>query len=133
MNSPIQDLAAAQQELKRAYLMIEQGDFDQALSCCESAAKLADQSPLARILQANILASTGNLKEALGQLRQITKRWPAEPLGHLHFAEVCFFMNRMPQAQKALVAARALELDEEQVEFLDQLEQFWSASPAQDA
>lgn len=115
----------AQLELKRAYLMVEQGDLEQALERCALARQLAPQQPLPQILEANILSAKGAHKEALALLRQVTKRWPDEALGHIHFAEVCFMMGRTSQAQRSLEQARAKALKPDEVALLETLSSFW--------
>lgn len=125
MESPTQ--TNAQLELKRAYLMVEQGDLEQARERCALAKQLAPQQPLPQILEANILSAQGAHKEALALLRQVTKRWPDEALGHIHFAEVCFMMGRVSQAQRALEVARAKASSPDQVELIETLSSFWGS------
>ena len=122
--------AQAQLELKRAYLMIEHGQWEEAFASCELAAKLAPHSPTPRLLYGHFLASAGRPREALAELRQVTRRWPDLALGHLYFAEACFMAGRKDQGLKALGAARAQGLEPDLAALADSLEQVWTGELA---
>ena len=71
-----EDRAAAQVELKRAYLLVEYGEIDDALQACDAAAQLAASVSTPTVLKGAILTGIGRHKEALALLRQATRRWP---------------------------------------------------------
>jgi predicted Zn-dependent protease len=119
------DLAHAQLELKRAYLMLEAGDHDAATACCERAVALAPDHPTPTLMRGSILCAMGQARAALGVLRSARKRWPDEALTHVHFAEACLFAGRGSRAASALADARACPNADEHAELISSMEAFW--------
>ncbi len=116
----------ARGELRRAYLAVGFGRFDEALEACERARELIDgEHHLPATIRGSVLAAKGDLRGAIGALREVTRRFPEATLPRLHFAEACYLAGRERQADRALEAARRLGVDEH-AEFLDALEATWS-------
>ncbi len=125
-----EDRAAAQVELKRAYLLVEYGEIDDALKACDAAAQLAASVSTPTVLKGAILTGIGRHKEALALLRQATRRWPDAPLTHLHFAEACYFAGRERQARQALDEAQRADSDGEHATLIDALRTLWDGLAA---
>ncbi|MFP4600479.1 MAG: tetratricopeptide repeat protein [Persicimonas sp.] len=125
---------AAQEELKRAYMQVSFGQFDQAIESCERAARHLPDHHLPAALKGSFELAAGRVREALGTLRQATRRWNDQPLPWLYFAEACFLGGRRRQGLRALDKAEkhAARMEQgEQVaqigELIDELRQIWKA------
>ncbi len=126
MTNPIEDdLARAQLELKRAYLLLEAGEADLAAESAERAVSIAPDHPIPTIIRGAILCAMGNSRGALGALRAARKRWPSEALAHVHFAEACFFAGRDTRGVSALSDARSCPNSTAHAALIDSMEGFW--------
>lgn len=107
---------AAQEELKRAYMQVSFGQFDQAIESCERAAQNLPDHHLPAALKGSFELAAGRVREALGTLRQATRRWNDQPLPWLYFAEACFLGGRRRQGLRALDKAEQFAAQMEQGE-----------------
>lgn len=112
-------------ELKRAYLLVSWGNFDEAIEVCRRADQLAEPAHhLPRTMIGNFLVAKGEVGEALKVLRQVTREFPEEALPQIHFSEACYLAGRKRQGDRAF--SKACDLDDgEYAELLDELEASW--------
>jgi predicted Zn-dependent protease len=108
MNQPL-DLAQAQQELQRAYLLLSYADTEAARAACARARAHAPDHPMPVLLDGSILIAAGQLRDALALLRRATQRWPNEPLAHIYLAEANLLLGRRDAGLKCLATAQALD------------------------
>ena len=97
----------AQQELKKAYLRMEEGQVERAIELCESASTLAPESPLPPTLAASFYLAIGDHTTALKRLRAVLRRWPTFALAHAYVAEVHLLNGRRKPGWDALEKAEA--------------------------
>jgi predicted Zn-dependent protease len=116
---------AAQLELKRAYVQLGFGQFDEALDSCERAGELLGDHYLPDTLRGAVLSARGRHKEAVAVLKKVTRRHEGRALPHLYFAEACFLSGREQQARRALDAAEACERTQQETQMLAQLRELW--------
>lgn len=115
----------ARDELRRAYLLVSFGNYDEAIEACHRADDLVDGSHhLPKTLEGNFLVSRGDVRAAIKTLRKVTKSFPDETLPQIHFAEACYFGGRKRQGDRALKKAKDLD-DGEYREMIDELEAAW--------
>jgi predicted Zn-dependent protease len=126
--------SAGQVELKRAYLHVSFGQYDQAIEACDRAAAAAPEHHLPATLRGSFEMAAGRVRDALGTLRPVTRRHPDEPLPKIYFAEACFLAGRHRQGLRALKQAEAIcqeAQDDPQVaqciELVDGLRQIWQS------
>jgi predicted Zn-dependent protease len=119
------DWERARQELRRGYMLVSFGQFEPAIEACRRADELVDgEHHLPRTLEGNALVARGDLREAIGVLREVTQNFPQAALPQMHFAEACYLAGRKRQADRAL--DRAGELDDgEHADFLEALQTTW--------
>jgi predicted Zn-dependent protease len=117
----------AQEELKRGYLHVSFGQYDEGIKACRSAAELAPDHHLPPTLEGSFEMAAGRLREALGTLRKATRRHPDQPLPWLYFAEACFLSGRRRQGERALGKAQALDEPGEHGDLIADLRQTWQA------
>lgn len=118
---------SAQESLKKAYLFLSYGQYQEAIDACDAAARLAPGHPLAPTLKGSFELAVGRVNEALGTLRAVTRRHPKHALALLYFAEACFLAGRSAAAQRALDQLDKLTLSEALREFRDELVQVWDS------
>lgn len=116
---------SAQELLKKAYLFLSYGQYEEAIEACEAASRAAPGHPLAAVLKGSFEMAVGRINDALGTLRAVTNRHPEHPLALLYFAEACFLAGRSAAAQRALAQLDKLTLSEALREFRDELVQVW--------
>jgi predicted Zn-dependent protease len=116
---------AAQEELKRAWMQVSFGQFDRAIESCRRAAQLLPDHHLPPTLEGSFELAAGRVRQALGTLREATRRHQDQPLSWLYFAEACFLGGRRRQAVRALGKAEALPDPGEVGELIEQLRQTW--------
>ena len=98
-------------ELKRAYLLVSWGNFDEAIEVCRGADQLAEPAHhLPRTMIGNFLVAKGEVGEALKVLRQVTREFPEEALPQIHFSEACYLAGRKRQGDRAF--SKACDLDD---------------------
>ncbi|MBA2660962.1 MAG: tetratricopeptide repeat protein [Bradymonadaceae bacterium] len=95
-------LACAQAALKRAYLLLGYGHFEQAIAACEEAIAHCPNHPLAPALQGAILCASGRTSEALQHLARVMRRFPDEIVARIYFCEACFLGGRTQRGFKEL-------------------------------
>lgn|SRR5690554_406979 len=118
---------SAQELLKKAYLLLSYGQYEEAIAACEEASKVAPGHPLAAVLKGSFEMAVGRVNDALGTLRAVTNRHPEHPLALIYFAEACFLAGRSAAAQRALAQLDKLTLSEALCEFRDELVQVWDS------
>mgnify|MGYP001804196871 CR=1 FL=1 len=114
-------LASSQLALKKAYLLLEQGDIQDAMDCAEEAITLAPNHPTPYLVHANILCAVGFVQESMTRLQRARKKWPQSTLAHLYFAEACILLSRIPQAKRALHKAQRSDKNQEHREYCNTL------------
>jgi tetratricopeptide (TPR) repeat protein len=124
----------AQIELKRAYLHVSFGQYDQGIEACERAADAAPDHYLPATLRGSFEMAAGRVRDALGTLRPVTRRYPDEALPRLYFAEACFLAGRHRQGERALNQAYSIcqkqsdeSPSEQVVALLDELRRTWES------
>jgi len=100
------DEARAGAELGRAMVLLEMGEGDAALEACEDAVRYAPEEATPAVVRALVWQALGREREALSELRRITRRWPESALGHIHFAEACFLGGRARAGWRAMERAQ---------------------------
>ncbi len=119
------DWERARQELRRGYMLVSFGQFDDAIEACRRADTLVDGAHhLPRMIEGNVLVARGDLREAIGVLREVTREFPQAALPKMHFAEACYLAGRKRQGDRALDEAWELD-DGEHAEFLEALQTTW--------
>lgn len=113
-------------ELKRAYVQLGFGQFDEALQSCSAAGDVLDDHYLPQTLRGAILSASGRHKEALKTLKDLRLRHPERALPHLYFAEACLLSGRRQQGERALDAATQCEKSSQERQMLEHLRQLWS-------
>lgn len=118
----------ARDELRRAYLLVSFGRFDEAIEACRRADRLLEGGhPLPKTLAGNFSIARGDVATGLKLLREAIERFPDEPLPRIHFAEACFVDGRMRRGERALERARALDESESTfAELIDEVERAWA-------
>lgn len=120
------ELEAAQSELKRAYLLLGWGNYEEAIEICEEVdASLDGKHHLPETMRGSFLLAQGKVREALKVLRGVTKRFSDEALPQIYFAEACYLAGRQKQGDRALRKAKKLDGDGEHAELLENLEETW--------
>ena len=122
----------AQLELKRAYVQLGFGQFDEAMASCDRAAELVGEHYLPDTLRGAILSASGRHADALAELKRVRKRYPSQALPHLYFAEACYLSGRERQGERALEDADGCEMSEHEAEFSSQLRQLWNQVEPED-
>ena len=116
----------ARQWLKRAYLLLERGQLEEALSACETAADSAVDPVVPRSVQGAILTAGGRPVEAMRMLMQVHRRNRDAILPALYLAEACFLAGRQRRGWKVLDSIDAQTLEESPFQDLArQLRQTW--------
>ncbi|MFW5965900.1 MAG: tetratricopeptide repeat protein [Persicimonas sp.] len=115
----------ARDELRRAYLLVGFGKFDEAIEACERASKLAPDHHLPVTLEGSFLLASGRMQEALAKLRAATRSHPDRALPWIYFAEACFLSGRHRQGGRALDTARQTAQSDEHRRLIDQLDELW--------
>jgi predicted Zn-dependent protease len=106
---------SARTELKRAYLCVSFGQFEQAIEACDRAADAAPRHHLPATLRGSFQMSAGRVRDALATLRSVTRAHPDQPLPKVYFAEACFMAGRRRQGERALEQAEEIcQSDSEQ-------------------
>lgn len=118
----------AQQALKLAYLLFEQGESDQALEACDVAIDVAPDHATPVAIKGSMMMNLGDHRSALKILQKACKRWPQAALPQVYFAECCFLLERTRQGSKSLERARAAEDALEHKDLIDALFVFWTSS-----
>ncbi len=118
---------SARDELRRAYMHVSFGQYDEAIAACERAAKVAPDHYLPPTLQGSFELACGRVRDALGTLRGVTRRHGDEPLPQIYFAEACLLSGRRRQGERALDKAERLADSEEVEQLVDELRQIWEA------
>lgn len=117
--------AAAREDLRRAYLLVSFGDFDPAIEACRRAdRRIEGDHHLPKTLEGNFQVARGDVREALGTLRTVTRAHPGAALPRIHFAEACLLAGRRRQGERALEKARELD-DGEHADMIAKLEAAW--------
>ncbi|MGM0555886.1 MAG: tetratricopeptide repeat protein [Myxococcota bacterium] len=119
-------LERARTELKRAYVQMGFGQFEEASESCSRAATMLGEHYLPETLRAAVLSASGRHREAIAALKVIRKKYPEQALPHLYFAEACFLSGRRRQAQRALNCAQDCETSTEEASFLERLRTLWN-------
>ena len=96
------NLNEAQRALKKAYLLLSFGHFDQALLACKQATELCPDNYVAPSLHGAILIASGRVTDAIQYLSRIIRRYPDEPLPRLYFCEACLLGGRTQRGLKEL-------------------------------
>ena len=117
----------AQTELKRAYLHVSFGQYDEAIAAAKRAAQIAPEHHLPPTLEGSFELAAGRVRKALGTLRKVTKRHPDQVLPQIHFAEACFMAGRHRQAKRAMDRASGMEAAAEHAQLLEELERTWGS------
>ena len=98
------NLNEAQKALKKAYLLLSFGHFDQAIVACSEAAALCPGNCVAPSLHGAILIASGRTTDAIQYLSRIIRRYPDETLPRLYFCEACLLGGRAQRGLKELNA-----------------------------
>lgn len=91
--------------LKWAYLILEEGRFEEALQACDQAAAVATEEQeqlLARALGGAIYSAQGRPQEALRVLMGLHRRHQRSAPVALYLAEACFLAGRHRRGWKVL-------------------------------
>lgn len=96
------NLNEAQMALKKAYLLLSFGHFQEALLACSQAAELCPGNYVAPALHGAILIAAGRATDAIQYLSRIIRRYPDEPLPRLYFCEACLLGGRTQRGLKEL-------------------------------
>lgn len=97
-----EEAASTQQLLKKAYVLLGDGHFQEALNYCERAAGAGEDEHLAHTLRGAILTASGRPLEAMRALIRLHRGRPQEVLTALYLAEACFFAGRHRRGWKVL-------------------------------
>lgn len=120
------EMVSVRAELKRAYLQLSWGRFDEALRSCDHAAKRAPDHCSARTLRAAILSARGEHEDAIRELRAVRREHPGEALPAIFMAEALLLSGRVVQGLRLLdVAVKVAETAQEE-ELASSLRSFWS-------
>ena len=98
----VTNLSEAQISLKKAYLLLSYGHFNQAINSCTEATKLCPDNYLAPSLHGAILVAAGRINEAIQHLSRVMRRFPNEILPRLYFCEACLLGGRTQRGLKEL-------------------------------
>ena len=104
--------ASAQQLLKKAYLLLSNGHFEEALNYCDRAAEESEDDVLARTLRGAFLTASGRPVEAMQELMRLHQRRRETILSALYLAEACFLAGRHRRGWKVLEGIDDQELAE---------------------
>lgn len=96
------NLNDAQKALKKAYLLLSFGHFDEALAACSEAARLCPGNSVAPALHGAILIAAGRTNDAIQFLSRIIRRYPNDALPRLYFCEACLLGGRFQRGMKEL-------------------------------
>lgn len=125
MSETSEEMETARDELRRAYLLVSFGRFDEAIEACRRANRLLDGGhPLPKTLAGNFSIARGDVATGLKLLREAIERFPDEPLPRIHFAEACFVDGRMRRGERALERARSLD-ESTYAELIGEVEKAW--------
>lgn len=94
--------ATARQLLKKAYVSMNFGYFQKALTACDRAVERADDPLVAETMRGAILTASGRPVEAMRELIGLHRRHPEAILTALYLAEACFLAGRHRRAWKTL-------------------------------
>jgi len=97
----------AQTHLKLAYLHLDYGEWDEALTACELAAEEAEDHFLPNTLKGAILTARGEFKDAIKLLRNVARKHSDRALPQIYLAEALFLSGAKPQGQRQLEQASA--------------------------
>lgn len=101
------------QELKRAYLLLDYGEWDHALAACDRACELAPSHWLPDTLRGSILCAKGDVSDGLKALKRVSDRHPNRAYPRLQLAEALFLSGSLAQAKRHLAKAEnADDIDE---------------------
>lgn len=117
----------ASTHLKRAYLLLDFGEWDPALQACEQARQTAPNHWLPDTLKGAILAARGDLQDAVKVLKRVVERHPDHAYPRIQLAEVTFLLGARPSAERHLVRAQTASDFEEYRELFDSLRTFIDA------
>ena len=99
----------ANQEFKRAYLLMDYERWDDALQACANAASLAPDHWLPDTLRGSILCAQGELPQAVKALKAVADRHPNRAYPRLQLAEALLLSGSYAQARRHLQEAEAAE------------------------
>ena len=99
----------ANQELQRAYLLLDHGEWDLAVEACERAGRLAPDHWLPETLKGSILSARGDLQLATRILKRAADRHPDCAYPRLQLAESLLLSGSMTQGRRQLMKAREAE------------------------
>lgn len=117
------NLTEAQKMLKKAYLLLSFGHFDQALIACSEAAKLCPDNHVAPSLHGAILIASGRTTDAIQYLSRIIRRYPNEPLPRLYFCEACLLGGRAQRGLKELdIVGKMIDADSPWRQFYESIQ-----------
>lgn len=120
------DDSTPRQLLKRAYVSMNCGYFEEAIEACVVAAERADDPLVADTLRGAILTASGRPTEALQLLMPLHRQREDAILTALYLAEACFFAGRIRRGWKVLDGIDPEELDDSPWrDFADQLRRSW--------
>jgi predicted Zn-dependent protease len=97
-----QAIEEARRELRRAYLLVSFGDFDQALHICRDLTEKLPEHPLPAAMEGAFLTASGKPQSALKLLSRVIRRFPESALARLYFCEACLLSGRLPRGLKEL-------------------------------
>ena len=120
----------AQQGLKLAYVLMEQGDKEAAIEACDAAIEAAPGHPTPAAVKGALLMGAGALEEAWQWLSKARRVHAGSALVEVYFAEVCFMMGRASQGKRALKKARRAPDVGAYQGMVDALEEFWCRDSA---
>ncbi|MEM1347057.1 MAG: hypothetical protein AAGI01_00775 [Myxococcota bacterium] len=119
--------AQAGRELGRAMVLLEMEESEAALQACERAVGLAPQDATPAVVRALVWQAMGRGREALMELKRITRAWPESALGHIHFAEACFLGGRERAGWRAMDRARQVCETEDERALWGAMQEAWGA------
>ncbi len=96
----------ANQELQRAYLLLDHGEWDRAMAACERAGVLAPDHWLPETLKGSILSARGQLQLATRVLKRAADRHPTRAYPRLQLAESLLLSGSIAQGRRQLSKAR---------------------------
>ncbi len=99
----------ANQELQRAYLLLDYGEWDRAMAACERAGVLAPDHWLPETLKGAILAAKGDLQLATRVLKRAADRHPNRAYPRLQLAESLLLSGSLIQGRRHLKKAGEAE------------------------
>lgn len=121
------DEATARDMLKKAYVWMNFGYYERAMTACRTAARRADDPLVPETIRGAIMTASGRPVEAMRHLMELHRRHRDAILTALYLAEACFLAGRRRRAWKTLEA-----LDDEALaespwrDFAHQLQRVWN-------